>query len=132
MGKTTAETRLFQRRSFLIRSALAAAVSPFSALLARAAGDVDDVPGQPGTDYGPLVPVADEETGLPLLMLPRGFRYISMGWTGDRLLDGTLTPSSHDGMAALPGRDPNEGLVLLVRNHERSNDTGVFAPGRPV
>ena len=37
---------------------------------------------------------------LPLLSLPRGFEYVSYGWTGDMMNDGLRTPSSHDGMAA--------------------------------
>lgn len=32
--------------------------------------------------YGPLYPTKDESTGLELLNLPEGFRYISYGWTG--------------------------------------------------
>jgi hypothetical protein len=27
--------------------------------------------------------VRDETTGLPLIELPEGFRYVSFGWTGD-------------------------------------------------
>lgn len=67
--------------------------------------------------YGPLRPVADATTGLPLLELPQGFRYLSFGWTGDPMSDGRRTPPRHDGMAAFPGRD---GQVVLVRNHEVS------------
>jgi uncharacterized protein len=74
--------------------------------------------------YGPLAPVADETTGLPLLHLPRGFRYTSLAWTGDRMSDGVRTPGLPDGMAAFgePG-----GLVRLVRNHEISA-ARAFAP----
>lgn len=32
--------------------------------------------------YGPLYPTKDESTGLELLNLPEGFRYMSYGWTG--------------------------------------------------
>ena len=71
---------------------------------------VRDAPG-----YGPLRPVADDTTGLPLLQLPEGFRYASFGWTGDPLDGGAATPAAHDGMAAFAGPD---GLVHLVRNHE--------------
>ena len=38
-----------------------------------------------------------------------------MGWTGDPLDGGGVTPAGHDGMAAFPG---SNGLVHLVRNHE--------------
>ncbi|MEE2639725.1 MAG: alkaline phosphatase PhoX [Planctomycetota bacterium] len=64
-----------------------------------------------------LVPVRDETTGLPLLLLPEGFRYQSFGWTRDPMKDGSATPSSHDGMAVVEEKD---GIVTLVRNHEVS------------
>src|SRR5687767_3175871 len=60
--------------------------------------------------YGAISPVADETTGLELLQLPDGFRYMSFSWTGDPLRDGTPCPNLHDGMAVvdyqlgLPGR----------------------------
>jgi uncharacterized protein len=113
------------RRTFL-QSALGAGAGialagPFAALDARAAGAV---PGKPtGFGYGPLAPVKDQTTGLELLMLPRGFEYLSFGWCNDVMSDGTPTPSSHDGMAAFRHGD----LVRLVRNHERGNGTP-FAP----
>ena len=45
--------------------------------------------------YGPLAPVADQSTGLPLLQLPRGFSYRSFGWSGDRMDDGQPCPDRH-------------------------------------
>ncbi len=111
------------RRRFL-SSALAAATlgGPFAALQARAAAG--GVKGRPAVsaDYGPLAPVRDHTTGLPLLSLPRGFEYLSYGWTGDPMNDGLVTPSSHDGMAAFRMGDG----VRLVRNHERGNGVGAF------
>ncbi|MGH9179877.1 MAG: alkaline phosphatase PhoX, partial [Acidimicrobiales bacterium] len=65
--------------------------------------------------YGPLVPARDHTTGLELLLLPRGFEYLSFGWTNDLMGDGVPTPGSHDGMAAFRIDDG----VHLVRNHER-------------
>jgi secreted PhoX family phosphatase len=116
---------MIDRRSFLLRSAVAAgAAGPLQALLARAAV------GAPlrtanGPAYGPLGPVEDEHTKRSLLLLPEGFRYVSFGWTGEPLEGGGRTPPSHDGMAAFPaGRD----RVWLVRNHEISTDKGAFAP----
>jgi len=102
------------RRTFLARAALggAAITLPLDAL--RAAVRRDGL-ARESAAYGPLVPVLDETTGLPLLQLPEGFRYASFGWTGDPMEGGTRTPAAHDGMAAFPG--PN-GLVYLVRNHE--------------
>lgn len=70
--------------------------------------------------YGPIAPVNDLATGLPLLQLPPGFSYRSHGWTGDAMDDGAPTPGSHDGMAAVLSRRVGRGSELvLVRNHER-------------
>jgi secreted PhoX family phosphatase len=100
-----------QRRSFLRSAATAAASLPLTAFASRAEGK----PRPSGLGYGPLVPAFDETTGLPLLELPAGFRYLSLGWTGDPMLNGAPTPSLHDGMAALHFQGHR---VRLVRNHE--------------
>jgi len=100
------------RRAFLIGGAAAAAwavrawARPFEAFAER---------GVRAGGYGALAPVADETTGLPLLKLPPGFRYLSLGWAGDPMTDGRPTPPGHDGGAAFSG--PGGGLVYL-RNHE--------------
>ncbi|KGE51801.1 hypothetical protein GW15_0212155 [Xanthomonas axonopodis pv. vasculorum] len=68
--------------------------------------------------YGPLAPVADQSTGLPLLQLPQGFSYRSFGCSGDRMDDDQPCPDRHDGMAVVclrrpdwrPGRDSLRGL----------------------
>lgn len=60
---------------------------------------------------------------LELVAPPRGFEYLTYGWTGDLMSDGDPTPGSHDGMAAF--RRP-DGKVALVRNHERGGYTGAF------
>ncbi|MEO1137207.1 MAG: alkaline phosphatase PhoX [Pseudomonadota bacterium] len=65
--------------------------------------------------YGAISPKADLSTGLPLLQLPEGFSYRSMGWTGDLMNNGQPTPPRHDGMAVVEQRGP---LTMLVRNHE--------------
>jgi secreted PhoX family phosphatase len=113
------------RRSFLKGGALVvaglASVVPFQALLHRQAGAAQ-LPYSP--DYGPLAPVNDETTGLPLLLLPAGFRYLSFGWTGDPLRDGTPTPALHDGMAVVAS---DQEHIVLVRNHEIGPGTP-FAP----
>ena len=83
---------------------------PLEAWVARSGSAPAPVDG-----YGPLAPVKDEATGLPSLELPRGFRYVSFGWTGDELIDGGRTPGAHDGMAAFAWRP---GRVRLIRNHE--------------
>jgi uncharacterized protein len=102
------------RRDVLRRAVLAcgslAIGGPLRALLAprpaRAAADAG---------YGPLGPVVDRTTGLPLLRLPAGFSYASFGWAGDPLSGGTSTPSLADGMGVVRVQD---GRVWLVRNHE--------------
>jgi uncharacterized protein len=63
---------------------------------------------------GGLLPAPDETTGLPVLMLPDGFRYLSFGWTGDAMSDGVVTPGSDDGMGVIAEDD---GILTLCRNH---------------
>ncbi len=114
------------RRGFLRLGATVAgglaALGPMEALAARTAGaaPLSKQPFSP--DYGPLFPTRDLATGLELLLLPRGFEYISYSWTGDRMSDGTPTPSAHDGMAAFRRGDE----VTLVRNHEQGSFSGKF------
>ncbi|MCF7222693.1 alkaline phosphatase PhoX [Marilutibacter chinensis] len=91
--------------------------------------------------YGPLEPVADLTTGLPLLQLPQGFSYRSFGWTGDLMSDGQPCPGKHDGMAVVRayhhgrphhgrGRGrPHGAELVLVRNHERGAATPIQAAG---
>lgn len=114
----------FGRRGFL-RSGVAAAATiglPFGVLGSGAAHAVK-LPYSP--DYGPLAPVADQSTGLPLLQLPSGFRYWSFGWTGDVMSDGIATPGAHDGMAVVAS---DADKLVLVRNHEQgSRSAGSYA-----
>jgi hypothetical protein len=117
------------RRAFLTHSAIAAGAlavaAPLDALLAHGPqGSRHDRRHNP--DYGPLVEAVDETTGLPLLLLPEGFRYLSLGWTGDLMSDGITTPGSHDGMAAFPAF---RHRVRLVRNHEVGEGPDSFAAG---
>lgn len=117
---------LFKAGAGVAGLAAFATLNPFEALSNRADADPSS-PRRPraGVDYGPLGPVKDEATGLELLHLPNGFRYISYGWTGDPMKDGVPTPSSHDGMAAFRAQGGN---VALVRNHERGTGTPFTAP----
>jgi uncharacterized protein len=124
---TDATTGDTDRRAFL-RTGLAAATSlvalgTFEALGARTAGAAPMSKREESPDYGPLYPVKDETTGLELLKLPKGFEYLSFGWTGDVMSDGIKTPGLHDGMAAFRRRD---GKVALVRNHEVGSYNGAF------
>ena len=99
------------RRSFLLTTA-AAFATPLEALNLRLEAGVA---AAAEFGYGPLRPVKDATTGMPLLELPDGFRYMSFGWTGDPMDDGRRIPPLHDGMAAFAGEN---GRVVLVRNHE--------------
>lgn len=116
----------YSRRGF-IKSGIAATAAiamPLQLLGTRGANAVQ-LPYSP--DYGPLLPVNDEVTGLPLLQLPSGFKYWSFGWTGDVMNDGVPTPSLHDGMAVCAS-DPSK--LILVRNHEQGGTSGSFAPAK--
>ena len=106
------------RRDFLGRASIfgaAAFAAPLEALWGRISSPRPAPWQSPG--YGPLAPVADQASGLQLLELPRGFRYLTFGWTGDPLEGGKFTPGAHDGMAAFAGEN---GRVVLIRNHEES------------
>jgi secreted PhoX family phosphatase len=71
--------------------------------------------------YGPVAPVNDLTTGLPLIQLPVGFRYASHGWRADAMSDGLPTPGAHDGMGIVVDRRVGVGHeIVLVRNHEHS------------
>ena len=120
------------RRTFLSLTGAALSAAPFHALAGRAAAAARGqepagarTRGEVG--YGPLQPVRDETTGLPLLHLPAGFRYLTFGWTGDPLADGRPTPGLHDGMAAFAATGSR---IRLVRNHE-VRTVGAFAD-RPL
>lgn len=105
-----------ERRSFLTAGLAAAAGSLVSlSSCARLAGTRGGPRLSPERALGPLSPARDDTTGLPLLWLPQGFRYLTLGWTGDPQTDGTPTPSSHDGMAAFA---VGAGRTRLIRNHE--------------
>jgi secreted PhoX family phosphatase len=109
------------RRSFLRSTVAGTAAIPFTAFIARTSAQ--DRPGLrrgQTAGYGPLVPTEDGTTGLPLLLLPKGFKYMSFGWRGDELENGALTPGAHDGMAAFAA---GTGRVRLVRNHENGRGT---------
>src|SRR6186713_773456 len=115
------------RRSFLMHSAATACIGmalPFSSLLARGQNHPRRGRG-PSPDYGPLQEAIDETTGLPLLLLPADFKYMSFGWTGDPMSDGRPTPSAHDGMAAFAA---GHNRIYLVRNHEVGDGPDAFAP----
>ncbi|WP_162245869.1 MULTISPECIES: alkaline phosphatase PhoX [unclassified Roseateles] len=86
------------------------ALSPVGEALARVVGA-----RRAGDGYGPLRPVPDANTGLPLLQLPEGFSYRSFAWAGELLADGSRMPGAADGMGI--ARADGE-VFTLVRNHE--------------
>jgi len=108
-----------RRREFLKVSSsgigCAAIAATFENLLSRGIASPQDSQGLTSRGYGPLSPVEDETTGLPLLKLPRGFRYASFGWTKDPLASGRPTPGAHDGMAVIRAHGDS---LTLCRNHE--------------
>ena len=84
------------------------------ALAAHAGGQLQPV----ASPYGPISPVADQETGLELLKLPRGFTYRTFSWQGDLMADGNRVKSAHDGMGVVAVGGPGNQDTFLIRNHE--------------
>jgi secreted PhoX family phosphatase len=70
---------------------------------------------------GPLSVVNDQTSGLPLLKLPKGFRYRSFAWAGEKLGDGFVSPGACDGMGVV---EEKSGIVTLIRNHELRGSNG--------
>ncbi|MEM7385173.1 MAG: alkaline phosphatase PhoX, partial [Verrucomicrobiota bacterium] len=60
-----------------------------------------------------------------IIDLPEGFTYRVLSVTGDSMNDGLRTPGAPDGMAAFQG---DGGRVVLVRNHELSDDQTFESP----
>lgn len=109
-------------RRRMIRSSLAAAgVLGFEGLSARIAQGAVFAEEQ-AASYGPLRPVASENTGATVVALPPDFRYTILGRGGHPMDDGLKAPFAHDGMAAFNVN----GELRLVRNHE------IMAPGFPI
>lgn len=104
-----------------VSGALGAVLDPAAS---QAAANVSHLPSG-ASGYGPLMP---DPAGI--VDLPRGFTYRVMSRAGiDRLDDGNLVPSLHDGMAAFPG---HHGRTVLVRNHEIAADDVVDEGAVPV
>ena len=105
------------RREFLSESF--SSLTGFGVAGALAALDGRFAHGEVASTKLDLIPVKDETTGIELIHLPEGFRYITYGWTKDPMTDGMATPKSHDGMGVVAD---SEGVLTLVRNHEISDD----------
>jgi secreted PhoX family phosphatase len=109
------------RRAFLKGGVTGAAAISFGALLANRAGAAE-LPYS--DDYGPVAPVLDDATGLPLIALPAGFRYRTFGWRGQQMDDGVPTPGAHDGMDVVSSKGAE---VIMVRNHEHGSGSASSA-----
>ncbi len=115
MGKT--DRRGFIKHGLVAAGGLGLGVAAWSRYTRRG-----DAPGF-HPQLGPLYPVNDQTTGLPILRLPKGFRYHSFAWAGETLGDGYLCPKYCDGMGVVA--DSN-GIVTLIRNHELSAKIAVM------
>src|SRR5262245_39042542 len=124
------ESRLIDRRTFMRRGAMGAGAFWALSLGELAARKKYGTVMKGPSPYGAIAPTLDQTTGLPLLMLPEGFRYRSFSWTGDTMNDGVRTPGSHDGMAVVSTLFGNPDLLVLVRNHEQGGNAP-FIPNRP-
>ena len=109
MGNGLSRRDLLKRGAALTVGASSTTLA-FNALAQSRAEDPIDA-------YGPLRPVPEAGTGLPLLRLPEGFTYRALGIVGETMSDGSPTPPRHDGMAVVAERG---NKLILVRNHEIS------------
>ncbi len=109
------------RRDFIRNGVMGAASISFAALLARQGALAAELPYS--DDYGPLELVKDYTTGLKLIALPRGFTYMTYGWTGQPMQDGQRTPAVHDGMDVVAAKGDE---IMLVRNHEQGTSGIAF------
>lgn len=125
------------RRSILRGSAKAGLVTTLGGVLgglmsrqamaAHTAGQLAPV----ASPYGPIFPAKDQETGLELFQLPRGFTYRTFSWQGDLMADGNRVKSAHDGMGVVAVGGPGNQDTFLIRNHEvRRSEAPIDAPGQ--
>lgn len=77
------------------------------------------------SDYGDLQPTPDQD-GNMVLALPKDFKYVTFGRTGELFGSGLVVPRNHDGMACFEGRGH---IARLIRNHEVRNAAGDFTLG---
>lgn len=128
-AESTSSGRTLGRRSFLQSSITTMGGIALATPLAGLTACRPPRGPRPGNGYGPIGPVEDQTTGLPLLQLPSGFSYQSFSWTGDLMDDGTPTPDRHDGMAVVAvNRQGGRNETVLIRNHERA----LSEPGDPL
>lgn len=116
-------TELSPSRRNLLKGIAGASALPFvgalAAMQSQQALAANGATALVASPYGPIAPVRDISTGLPLLQLPAGFVYKSFGWRGDMMTDGKTCPGGHDGMGVIVSRKVGRSTELvLVRNHE--------------
>ena len=100
----------WSRRGFLQKSlACSSCLSGFTHLTGCTGSGFDPIL-PPSTRFGPLL---TDSNGV--LDLPAGFSYNIISRTGDLMTDGFVVPHYPDGAATF---DTDNGLTLLVRNHE--------------
>ncbi|WP_340116990.1 alkaline phosphatase PhoX [Pelagibius sp. 7325] len=124
------DSQTINRRSMLKGAAAAVAgvslqAAAFQAFLSKPA----EARYKASSDYGPLEEVLDDNTGLPLLKLPKGFEYTTFSITGETMSDGSSVPPGHDGMACISER---RGKITMVRNHELGGGTPFGPEGTPT
>jgi hypothetical protein len=121
------------RRNLLKGMSTLPFVGAFAALQAQQAVAANGATTLVASPYGPIAPVNDLTTGLPLLQLPPGFSYKSFGWRGDLMTNGKTCPGGHDGMGVIAVRKVGRSTELvLVRNHEIGSSSAsnfLSAPG---
>jgi secreted PhoX family phosphatase len=109
---------LLDRRTFLLRSATAVGALSIAGSLQAYAANRARGQSVEAAGYGPLRDRGD-------LALPAGFDYRVISREGERMSDGSLTPSRFDGMGAFPGPS---GSTILIRNHENRQSEVFPAP----
>jgi len=119
MGRT--DRRRFLKQGLIAAGGLGIGITTWSRLVLHG----DAPPAHP--EFGPLEVVKDHATGLPLLKLPKGFRYHSFAWAGVPLSDGFPGPGRCDGMGVV-GSD--NGIVTLIRNQELRGSSGPIGDPR--
>ena len=82
--------------------------------------------------YGPLFAAKDQETGLELLKLPRGFTYRSYSWQGDLMTDGSRVRGVHDGMGVVMAGGKGGQDAFLIRNHELRGIAAELLPAKGI
>lgn len=113
------------RRNFLSKVATTTAAAAIGSAFGNFSGRIRAEERIVHRGFGELLETADATTGLPLIKLPEGFRYVSFGWTNEPMSDGAKTPGAHDGMAVI---DETGDEVVLCRNHEVGSIGKAFGP----